>query len=249
MCTGYITLDVTQPPFDDVKVRQAFAMALDKNKYVKVILEGGALPANGLYPPALPGFDKDFKGLEFDPEKARTLLKESKYGNSELPPIIFSVLGYGNSVSEGISAVVQMWEENLGVKITVQNIDPEYYQNVLDSGKHGQLISEGWCADYPDPENFADVLFHSDNEMNRGHYSNPELDTLLENARVEEDVNKRIEMYHQSEKIIVNDVPAIFLTYSNSYVLVKPYLQGFVDAPIDIPLERYLWIDGEKFIK
>jgi hypothetical protein len=116
----------------------------------------------------------------------------------------------------------------------------------LDSGKHGQLISEGWCADYPDPENFADVLFHTGNAMNQGNYSNPDLDTILEEARVEKDPVKRIEMYQQAEKIIINDSPVIFLKHSNSYVLVKPYLQGFVGTPIDVPLERYLWIDAEK---
>jgi oligopeptide transport system substrate-binding protein len=248
MCTSYITIDVTQPPFDDVRVRQAFAMTIDKDEYVKVISDGGELPARGLYPPALPGYDKYFRGLEFDPQKARELLKTSKYGNDDLPPIIFSISGYGNSVPNGISAVAQMWEENLGVKVTIQNIDPEYYETVLDSGKHGQLISQGWCADYPDPENFADVLFHTDREMNRGNYSNPGLDLLLEFARIESDVSKRMEMYRMAEKIIVNDVPAIFWTHSNSYVLVKPYLQGYVGAPIDIPLEKYMWIDGNKFI-
>lgn len=247
MCTGYITMDVTQPPFDDVKVRQAFAMSLDKEDYVKVISDGGELPAKGLYPPAMPGYDKHLKGLEFEPDKARELLEESKYGSDDIPPIIFSVSGYGNSVSEGISAVTQMWEENLGIKVTIQNIDPEYYETVLDSGKHGQLISQGWCADYPDPENFADVLFHTGKPMNRGNYSNPELDYLLENARIEDDVSKRLEMYSRAEKIIVNDAPAIFWTHSNSYVLVKPYLQGYVGTPIGIPLEKYLWIDGEKF--
>ncbi len=248
MCTSYITIDVTQPPFDDVKVRQAFAMAIDKEQYVKVIAEGGSIPAKGLYPPALPGYDKNFKGLEYDPEKARELIKESKYGSGEFPDVIFTRADYGSSVSENISSVVQMLEENLGIKITIQNIDPEYYQEVLNSGKHGQLISEGWCADYPDPENFSDVLFHSDNDMNHSNYSNPELDELLEKARVEEDVNKRIEMYQQAEEIIVNDAPAIFWTHSKSFTLVKPYLKGYVGTPIGIPLERYLWIDKDKFL-
>ncbi len=249
MCTSYITMDVTQPPFDDLKVRQAFAMSVDKDQYVKVIAEGGAIPARGLYPPAMPGYDRDFKGLEYDPEKARQLIQDSKYGEGEFPEVIYSRSNYGSSVSEGTAAIVQMWEENLGIKITIQNIDPEYYQDVVDSGKHGQLINGGWCADYPDPENFADVLFHTDAEMNRSNYSNPELDELLENARVEEDVNKRIEMYQKAEEIIVNDAPAVFWTHSRSYVLVKPYLKGYVGSPIDIPLERYLWIDSEKFLE
>lgn len=247
MCTRYVTMDVNQPPFDDTKVRQAFAMSVDKERYVRVITEGGAIAAKGLYPPALPGYDKNSKGLEFNPEKARLLLKESKYGKGELPEILFSLPNYGSYVSESVSSIVQMWEENLGIKIIVQNIDPEYYQDALDDGRHGQLISEGWCADYPDPENFADVLFHSGSDMNRSNYANPELDRLLEEARVEEDIVRRMEMYRQAEEIIVNDAPAVFWTHSKTYTLVKPYLKGYVGTPIGIPLERYLWIDSDMF--
>jgi oligopeptide transport system substrate-binding protein len=247
LCTGYYTLDTTQPPFDDVKVRQAFAMSVDKEKFVRVIGRGNLLPAAGLYPPALPGFDRTFTGIPFDPAKAKELLKESKYGSGDFPPVTISISSYGNGVPEDVSALAQMWEENLGIKITVQNIDPEYYQEVLDSGSHGQMISEGWCADYPDPENFADVLFHSGVDMNRSKYANPELDTLLEAASVEPDTAKRLQMYSQAEKIIVNDAPAIFIDHSKSYVLVKPYLKGFDPLPMNIPAERYMSIDRSAF--
>ena len=124
-------------------------------------MNGAGLPARGLYPPALPGYSLETKGLDYDPNQARSLLAESKYSGSEMPPITFTVSGYGSDISDRVSGLVQMWEENLGVKITVQNIEPSHYQEAIDSGKHGQLISEGWCADYPDPENFADVLYHS----------------------------------------------------------------------------------------
>lgn len=247
LCTGYFTMDTTMPPFDDVKVRQAFAMAVDKEKYARLIGRDGVLPAAGLYPPALPGYDREFKGLEFDPDKARDLIKESEYGGGDMPPVTISTSSYGNSVPEGISALAQMWEENLGVNITIQNIDPDYYQDVLDSDRHGQLISEGWCADYPDPENFADVLFHTGNDMNRSNYANPVLDRLLEDARVEPDPVKRMAMYSMAEKIIMNDAPAVFLTHSKAYVLVKPYLDGFEPRPMNIPEERYMRIDASKF--
>lgn len=246
LCTSYATLDVTKPPFDDVKVRQAFAMAVDKETYVKVLMNGAALPAKGLYPPALPGYSLDFKGLEFDPVKARSLLAESKYGGGNLPPITFTVSGYGSDVGSSISGLVQMWEDNLGVKITIQNIEPAHYQDEIASGKHGQLISEGWCADYPDPENFADVLFHSGAEMNRANYSNPELDTLLEKARIEKDVAKRMEMYRQAEQIIVMDAPAVFIDHNMSNTLVRPFIEGYVQSPLGVPLERYLWINSDK---
>jgi oligopeptide transport system substrate-binding protein len=245
LCTSFIQFDVTQPPFDDIKVRQAFSMAFDKEKYIEVVLNNAALPAKGIYPPALPGYNLELKGLEYNPEKARQLLKESKYGSAEgLPEIIYTDGGYGSYMNSDVAALSQMWEQNLGVSITVQNLEPEKMLDEIASGYHGQIISNGWCADYPDPENFADVIFHTGKGMNYGNYSNPTLDSVLEQARVEADVSKRIGMYQQAEKIIVEDAPAIFLTHSISYILVKPYVKGYILSPVStFPGLRYLWMD------
>ena len=126
----------------------------------------------------------------------------------------------------------------------MQNLDPERYLDEDVTEEYGQLSTTGWCADYPDPENFADVLFHTGSEMNNGNYSNPELDAILEDARVEPDVNKRIDLYQQAEEIIVEDAAAIFLYHSTSYVVVKPYIKGYVLPLISTyPLIRYLSID------
>jgi oligopeptide transport system substrate-binding protein len=244
LCTSFVVFDTTRPPFDDLNVRKAFTMAFDRQKYIDVVLNGHALPANGLYPPALPGFNLALKGLPYDPAQARELLKQSKYGGSDdLPPIVFTDAGTGTYVSGDVAAMAEMWQQNLGVTITIENIEPNYYLDQVYAGNHGQLISSGWCADYPDPENFADVLFHSGSSQNNGSYSNPQLDTLLEGARVEQDVNKRIAMYQQAEQMIVDDAPVLFTTHSLSYQLVKPYVKGYVFTPIDIPIERYMWLD------
>lgn len=246
LCTSYVTFDATRPPFDDVNVRKAFSMAFDRQKYIDVVLNGHALPANGLYPPALPGFDLTLQGLPYDPAQARQFLEQSKYGGVDgLPPIVFTSLGVGSYVGSNVAAMAEMWEQNLGVTITVENIEPNYYYDQLYSGNHGQLFNNGWCADYPDPENFADVLFHSGSSQNLGGYSNPELDKLLAAARVERDVAKRIQMYQQAERIIVDEAAVLFTTHSLSYQLAKPYVKGYAFTPIDIPIERYMWLDGK----
>lgn len=244
LCTGYVVFDVTQPPFDDLKVRQAFSMAFDRQKYIDVVLSGRALPAIGLYPPGLPGFNIGLRGLPYDPNRARQLLAESKYGKN-LPPIVYTDAGIGSSVGADVAALAQMWKQVLGVEITVENLEPNYFYEKIIAGQHGQIFGGGWCADYPDPENFADVLFHSGSAQNTGEYSNPELDALLERARVELDVPKRIEMYQQAEQIIVDDAPVLFTTHSLSYQLVKPYVKGYVFTPIDVPIERYMWLEGK----
>jgi len=244
LCTGFVTFDTTQPPFDDVKVRQAFSIAFDRQKYIDVLLSGRALPASGLYPPGLPGFNIGLVGLPYDPNRARQLLAESRYGNN-LPPIVYTDSGVGSNIGADVAALAQMWQQELGVQITVENLEPNYYIDRIYAGEHGQIFGGGWCADYPDPENFADVLFHSGSAQNSSGYSNPELDALLEQARVEQDVTKRIQMYQQAEQIIVNDAPVLFTTHSLSYQLVKPYVKGYVFTPIDVPIERYMWLEGK----
>ena len=246
LCTSYVVFDTSQPPFDDPKVRQAFSMAFDRETYLSVVYSDAALPAKGLYPPGLPGHNLELEGLPFDPEYGRQLLAESRYGGAEgLPPIVFTSGGIGSYVNPGTAALAQMWQQYLGVTITIENIEWNLYYDLLYAGYHGQLFDSGWCADYPDPENFADILLHSGQQQNLGNYSNPALDALLDEARTEQDVERRIELYQQAEEIIVNDAPLLFTVHSISYVLVKPYVKGYVLTPLSIPLERYLWLEDK----
>jgi oligopeptide transport system substrate-binding protein len=246
LCTNFVVFDTTRPPFDDIKVRQAFTEAFDRQRYIDVVMLGHALPAVGLYPPGLPGFDLSLQGLPFDPAAARQLLAKSKYGGpGGLPPIVYTDAGFGSSVNPDVAALAQMWKQYLGVIIQIENIEPNFYLDETYAGHHGQLLGGGWCADYPDPENFADVLFYSGSQQNNSGLYDASLDRLLETARVERDVNKRIQMYQQAEREIVFDAPVLFTVHSLSYMLVKPYLKGFVLTPIDVSFERYMWIDGK----
>ncbi|MGC8855319.1 MAG: ABC transporter substrate-binding protein, partial [Anaerolineae bacterium] len=246
LCTHYIVFDTTRPPFDDPNVRKAFTLAFDRQKYINVVLRGRALPAIGPFPPGLPGFNYALQGLPYDPAQARQLLAQSKYGDAaHLPPIVYTDSGVGSYISPDVAALAQMWQQNLGVTITIENIEPNFYLESIYSAHHGQIFGSGWCADYPDPENFADVLFHSGSQQNLGGYSNPALDALLDQARVEQDVTKRIALYQQAEQMIVNDAPVLFTIHPLSYQLVKPYVKGYVFTPIDIPIERYMWLEGK----
>jgi ABC-type oligopeptide transport system substrate-binding subunit len=244
LCTSYVIFDTTQPPFDDVNVRKAFSMAFNRRQFMDVVMNGHALPAIGVYPPGLPGFNIALKGLPYDPAAARELLKNSKYGSS-LPPIIYTDGGLGSDINGDVAALAQMWQQTLGVKMTIENIEPSFYLDAIYSGNHGQIYGSGWCADYPDPQNFADVLFHSGSSENTGGYSNPQVDAILEQARVEPDVTRRIGLYQQVEQMIVADAPVLFTVHNLSYQLVKPYVKGYTFTPIDIPIERYMWLEGK----
>jgi ABC-type oligopeptide transport system substrate-binding subunit len=137
-----------------------------------------------------------------------------------------------------------MWEQELDINVKVINMEPDEYYDRISAGEGGQLSSQGWCADYPDPENFIDVLFHSGAEYNDGHYSNPELDKVLESARTEQNTESRIKLYQQAEQMLLDDLPAIFTIHGISYVLVKPYIHGFILSPISTyPVQRDLWYE------
>ncbi len=236
LCTSRLVFGVALPPFDDPLVRQAFSYAIDRQIISDVMFKGISTPANSILPPGMPGHDPTITSPQFDPEKARTLLQQSSYGGPEnLPEITFTLGGQGSNVGGSSAAYIDMWRTHLGVEVQAEYIDPDTYFDEIDEQPR-QLISSGWCADYPDPENFLDILYHSESNQNRGLYHNPEIDELLEIARVEPDLEKRFEMYNQIERMIIADSPDILLNHSQSYFLLKPYLQNYLLTPTSLAL-------------
>lgn len=239
----YVGLNVEEPPFDDVKVRQAFAMAIDKQKIVDVVLRNAVVPAKGILPPGMPGYNPELKGLEFDPERARQLLRESKYGGPDgLPTIVMTISGVGANIGPSSEAIIEMWRQNLGVQVEIQQVEFATFLQDLRRGRF-QMFQLGWIADYVDPEDFLDIKFHSRSLDNDTNYSNPEVDRLLEEARTEQDPTKRLALYQQAEEIIVREAPWIPLFYGKANVLVKPYVKDWVIAPLIIPRLRYARIE------
>jgi oligopeptide transport system substrate-binding protein len=229
-----IGLNSSQPPFDDLLVRQAFSYAFDRERFISGLLKGNALPAFGLLPPGMPGYNGRLQGYEYDPERARALLAQAGYSDpADFPTITYMASGYG-SVSSSVTAVITMWQETLGVTIEPVLVEPSSFLDELYSGNVGNIYGRGWCADYPDPENFLDILFHTGSQQNLDGYSNPEIDRLLEAARIEPDVAARMALYAEIEQRLVDDAPAIFTTHSLSAELVSPRLENYLLTPIGV---------------
>ena len=240
----YFGLNTTEPPFDDIKVRQAFNYAIDRQTLAATLLQDLVVPAAGILPPGFPGYNPDLVGYNYDPDKARQLIQESKYGDTgELPRITLTVPGsFGAAISPSIEAMLAMWEGNLGVEISILQTEWAIYLQDLHQNRFQMFGGLGWIADYPDPENFLDVLFHSESANNHSEYTNLQLDRLLQLARVEQDEAVRFDLYHQSEEIIVDDAPWIPLWHSNGgYVLVKPEVSDYFLFPLIIPKYRYVY--------
>jgi oligopeptide transport system substrate-binding protein len=245
---SYIGFNVTKPPFDDPKIRQAFNLALDKRRMVKLVFQDTVPVANGIVPPSMPGYQNpDLSDYEFDPERALELIAESSYGDpSELPEITLHVSGEGGGVGSLVESIVESYKQNLGIEISVEQTPWERFLTDLnDPDTPYQMYQLGWIADYPDPQNFLEVLFHSESSQNHGHYSNPEVDALLEQARAAQDEAERLALYQQAEQIILEDAAWMPLYFGVENWLVKPYVYGFHIPPIKIPKFQYVSIAEE----
>ena len=245
----YIGLNVNEPPLDDVKVRQALNLAIDKQNLATSVLADQVVPAYGILPPGFPGFNPNLRGYEFDPERARQLLAESKYGDDldNFPLITMTTSGsFGASVSLDMEVVLQMWKKNLGIDAEFQQTEFATFLRDLHKRRF-QMFDIGWIADYPDPENFLDILFHSESSNNHTNYSNPQVDSLLEQARTETDEAVRFRLYNQAEQMIVDDAPWVPLWYSGErYLLVKPYVHDYYLTPLYIPRLRYVYLTDKE---
>jgi ABC-type transport system substrate-binding protein len=240
---SYIGFDVSVPPFDDPKVRQALAHAIDKQKLTSVVVKNMATTADGILPPGIPGYNKDLSKLAFDPAKAKQLLAESKYA-AKTPPITLYVIGSGAAPTGTPAAMQEMIKQNMGLDIDIQLVEGATFFSGLLQRKYGMFIT-AWIADYPDPYDFLDVLFHGDSELNHGNYKNAQVDSLLNAARTERDEAKRFLLYQQAEQIMISEAAVIPLDFSRDYWLVKPYVTGVKRPPLVLPWLVNVSVDGQ----
>jgi peptide/nickel transport system substrate-binding protein/oligopeptide transport system substrate-binding protein len=249
--TYALRFTLTQPPFKGNKtLRQAFNYAVDKEAISQVILEGSVVPARGVLPPGMPGHNPDLVGYPYDPDKARRLLAEAGYPNGEgLPPI---TLHYNVSpLHRRICELVQAQLRQLGVSIQLASLDWAAYLKLIDDGGT-QWHRVGWIADYPDPENFLTVLFHTRNigpSGNTSRFSHPQVDRLFDEADRLPDGPARLAKYREAEKIIVEEAPWVFVYWYTARLLQKPYVRALERSPMSgapemhaAPL-RKVWLD------
>jgi oligopeptide transport system substrate-binding protein len=231
----YIEFNCTKPPFDDVNVRRAFSMAIDKEKLVSLVYKDTMQKADGILPPDIPGYNSQLKGLEFNPQQALELIRASQYGDvSKLPTVTITTAGYGGAISSYLEAIVNEWRQNLGVEVTVRQIDPERFLYHMED-ELDEMYDTGWIADYPHPQDFLETLFASNAQNNYGGYSNLEVDALLEKADVEPDSAKSLTVYQQAEQILVDDAACLPLWFGKNYVLVKPNVKGYNPTAMGYP--------------
>lgn len=216
-------------------VRAAIIRTLDRKKITDVMLDGKVTQANAIVPPAIPGGKWDVMMPTIDAKTAKDLVPAATA--KTLPPITFG--SGGSRVGQTVKAIV---ERDLGVGVDVEESRFGDYLSELDAHQYPMFVVT-WVADYPDPENFLDVLFHTGSPRNYGGYSNPKVDALLDQANVEQNSTTRANLYRQAQQQIVDDVAVIPLYHQTDYSLVKPYVKGLSISAMGILRLETVWIE------
>jgi len=210
------------------------------------LVMGAVERAKGVLPPDMPGYDPNVQALEYNPERARELITESKYGSVDgLPEITLSVAGGGGAPPAALEAIIEQWRQNLGIEV-VYHQERSYViflQNVAQHPNPYQMFTLGWIADYPDPQDFLEILFHGESLDNHTGYDSPTVNALLDEAATETDEAKRIELYREAEREIIKDCAWLTIAHGKSYMLTKPWVKGLIHPAMVIPRFKYVWIE------
>lgn len=242
----YFGFNLTQPPFkDNHALRQAINYAVDREAIIQYVMNGRGQPANGVVPVGIPGYRSDVEGYSYNPDKAKELLAQAGYPNGEGLGEIVLQLNSGGTVNESIAEAVQEQLRKVGINIRLQVMDWAQHLENVDNNK-AIFFRMGWVADYPDPENFLQLLWSksfSPEGPNHSRYSNPEFDRIYEEAITIADTQKRFELYRQAEKIAVDDAPWLFLFFTTRYHMAQPYVKNYVLNPQELPILTEVWLD------
>lgn len=220
-------------PFDKVEVRKAFATAIDRQTFINDVLKSIGKPTTAWIAPGEPGFDETVgQQYKFDAAKAKKILSDAGIDPKSLgAKLTFVNSADGPAIAQSIQAQMR---QNLGVELQLDPQEAKVYDSLVSDKKQYQLTTGGWGADYPDPQDWLPELFGTDGGNNSYNYSNPKVDDLFKQAAVEQDNAKRLSLYNQAEKIIVDTDCAVGPIYNREWFYVhKPNLTGVVINPMD----------------
>lgn len=254
--TDYFGLNFSQPPFNNIKVRQALDLALNKQLLVDRIENGGAVPTNHIVPQGMPGFNPGLinpqpdgtQSLTGNQSAALTLLNQARgtcpapgtFGEPDYCPYIFgtnpqAIVLYAPQDSatrvQLAQLAAQAWNQSLGINVQVKQASFDQIVTYITAPTAAQdpmqMWEIGWIADYPDPQDWLTLQFSTGSPYNASGISMASLDKLMSDADVEQDSAKRMQMYNQAEQIVVNQVAWIPFQQSKFYWRQREYVHGF----------------------
>jgi oligopeptide transport system substrate-binding protein len=230
----YMGMHNKKPPFNDKAVREAFAMAFDRDTFVKDILKGAAKTYLSWVPPGVPGYDPTAVQKGYDPEGAVKKLIDAGYGTPDGKKVDCKKLGELKITYSGTSRnharfqyIAGNFAKVFGCPVTLDPVDPTVFTSLVKKVETApQIFLLGWVQDYPHPQNWLFIMACDGLFANRIGYCNPEFDKALAAANAETDQAKAIELYKAAQKIFLNDYPGAMLYYNENWYLIKPYVLG-----------------------
>lgn len=238
----YYMLNTERPPLDDVRVRRALSLALDRDEITSRLLAAGEIPAYSLVPPGIEGYQAQETEHE-DAEKARQLLAEAGFPEGRGFPRM-DILYNNNEAHQAIAELIRkQWQRVLGINIATRNEEWASYSASLQSGRYN-VGRRAWIGDYTDPNSFLD-MFVTGGEQNNTGWGNTDYDRLIEQASVETDPEQRMQLFQEAEQLLMEELPILPIYFYVSKNMVKPYVRGFYNNLQDVHPLSAVWIDHD----
>jgi oligopeptide transport system substrate-binding protein len=253
----YLSMNYLSKPFDNIKIRQAFDLAINKDVIVQSALHGAFVPTNHIIPQGMPGYYPALTGPDGvaatsgDTAKAKQLLQEGlkEEGLTALPAINMTYYPRNQQFKDALTAVTQMWSTVLGANVKVNIVARAKLLGLEDATKNNpnglQVWQAGWSADYPDPQDWLSTFFTKGADYNQFNYgqnttsvaaAQQAVEDTLTKADATSDNTQRMQLYNDAEQKIINDVGWLPLWQERQQTLVRPTVQGLVlNAQLDIP--------------
>lgn len=253
LITEIVGVNHKRKPFDDVRVREAINLALNRDVITQRILRNGEVPAYNVVPPGIAnyqgGLAYDFKALSYSQriEKAQSLMRAAGFGENRRFRTTYMIRSTAPTVGRAIAAAIQQMLAQVFIDITITPNDMQVFYPAIQEHDF-DICQAGWAADFSDASNFLD-LFRTGGGNNWGEYSNPAFDTALDSAQHEPDIHRRSEKLAQAEGIFLKDHAAMPLWFWVSLNVVWPYVKGFEANALDYHRSRWISIDQAARVK
>lgn len=232
MDVRYLCMNTEMAPFNNKLVRQAVNHAINKERIVST-QAGRIEAAKGILPPGMPGYNARLKGHDYNPTKARELLKKAGFKNDQNITLLYPNMFWYPAAAQ----TIQQDLKQIGMNINLKSANYPEVKTASGQRKNTQLSIMGWIQDYPDPSNFLDVMFNTKaitqtSSLNRAFYSNPQVDKLLNAASTELNRPNRLKMYGAAEQQIVDDAAWVPLAHTERYVAHQSWIEGYKLHPM-----------------
>ncbi len=238
----FYSICVKRKPFDDIWVRRALKYSVNRDAIANDLLKRSRDPWGNFVPTGYPGYEAP-PGIVYDPEKARACLARAGYPGGKGFPKISILINTSEDHRRIAEAIQSMWKRELGIDVEILNQEWGSYLQTMTALEY-DVARRAWIGDYLDPNTFLSCYVTGDGN-NRTGWGDPRYDALLQSAAGEIDAAKRMRLLHDAEALLLDEGPVIPIYHYSTNELVKPYVRGLYQTPLDIhPLTR-VWIDHE----